>query len=68
MDKPELRHPHLRGLMGDAIQNAERVIALFRDRSDAQVLWKADPTTWSIAECVEHLIVIEKGSASQSQG
>lgn len=60
MDKPELRHQHLRALMVDAIRNAERVVALFRDHSDAQILWKSDPTTWSIAECVEHLTVIDE--------
>jgi hypothetical protein len=60
MDKPELRNQHLRALLGDAIQNAERVDALFRDHSDAQILWKADPTTWSIAECVEHLTVLDE--------
>ena len=51
-------HPELHQWLRDAQASAEDVEALFDTLSEAQVTWKPAPGVWSIAECVEHLIVM----------
>lgn len=52
-------HPHLLKLHDDARQNAERVSALFSSLTDEQLTWKPEPKKWSIAECIEHLLITD---------
>jgi len=53
-------HPHLRALLADAEhvrQQAERLRATL---SDAQLTWRPDAKTWSVADVFEHLRKINK--------
>lgn len=50
-----LRQPHLAALLHDLDRTRADAEAL-RDRlTDDQLTWKPDATTWSVAECFEHL-------------
>ncbi len=53
-----LRHPHLRTLAAEAQQNEEAVHSLAATLAPRQLAWKPDAHTWSVAECIEHLVVI----------
>lgn len=54
-----ISHSYLRTLDDEAQQNIDRVRALFDSLTKEQITWKPDPNTWSIAECIEHLIVTD---------
>lgn len=54
-----ITHPHLQALDKGAGQNVERVRRLFETHGESVLTWKPDPETWSIAECIEHLVVID---------
>ena len=45
----------------EAKENSEAARALTSDLSEAQLNWKPSPEQWSIAQCLEHLVVATKG-------
>ncbi|NBC18619.1 MAG: DinB family protein [Bacteroidetes bacterium] len=51
-------HPDLSQWLRDARAVADEVQPLFDTLTEAQLTWKPAPDVWSIAECVEHLIVM----------
>jgi hypothetical protein len=53
-----IEHPDLAQSLRDAYATADEVQALFGTLTEAQLTWKPAPDAWSIAECVEHLIVM----------
>lgn len=49
-------------------QTHERVVSTVSDLSDKQLNFKATPESWSVAECVEHLVISENMFNGMLQG
>ena len=48
-------------IVSEAEKNSEAARTLTSDLSEAQLNWKPSPEQWSIAQCLEHLVVATKG-------
>lgn len=60
MTETSLSQPHLAGLLTDlkaTRTEAERLAGL----SGAQLTWRPEPGVWSIADCFEHLRIVDEG-------
>jgi len=51
----------LQTVVAEAKENSEAARTLTSDLSEAQLNWKPSPEQWSIAQCLEHLVVATKG-------
>lgn len=52
-----MKHPYLLPLLEQFESNTQRVKDLFSDLSADQLNWKPAPESWSIAQCLDHLMV-----------
>lgn len=52
-------HPHVRQLAKTVQATRNDAEALFGRLSDAQCIWKPEPTTWNVLECFAHVIVTD---------
>jgi len=57
LDSPDF----LQTVVAEANENSETVRTLTSDLSEEQLNWKPSPEQWSIAQCLEHLVVATKG-------
>lgn len=53
----ELRNPQLRQWVEDTRHTTGEFRKLVAERSDVQLRWKPNQKTWSILECIDHLLV-----------
>jgi len=51
----------LQTIVAESEKNSEAARAIASDLSEAQLNWKPSPEQWSIAQCLEHLVVATKG-------
>src|SRR2546429_2934737 len=51
----------LQTIVSGAEENNEGARAVAADLTEAQLNWKPSPEQWSIAQCLEHLVVATKG-------
>jgi hypothetical protein len=49
------RHITIDQIVTESLQGLARLNALVDGLSDAQMLWRPSPSSWSIAECLDHL-------------
>src|SRR5262245_31798388 len=54
---PTTAPPWARRLLASLDASDQRAAALARPLSVAQLNWRADPSTWSIGQCLDHLRV-----------
>lgn len=56
----KMKHPYLLPLLQQLDENTQRVRGLFDGLNSEQLNWKPAPDSWSVGQCLDHLLVGNK--------
>jgi len=60
MENNQIKHPFLKGIYQELLELRANVKNSFSSLSEEQLNWKVDEKSWSIAECMKHLMITGK--------